>query len=133
MIVWNEKLRRSEDVIKAVINQLYKENVSTDGVAESFNDGKEQGCVLKIFDKYNPVLDICFWIYLPSDRVTNNEMKVIVGKHLNCNEKNMWIGDDLEEFEFGNPKAREMHKEVRDFIIDYVKKNLYKTREMPSI
>ena len=42
MIVWNEKIRRSQDVINAVINELYKDNINTDGVAEIFNSGKEQ-------------------------------------------------------------------------------------------
>ena len=96
MIVWNEKVRRSQDVINAVINELYKDNINTDGVAEIFNNGKEQGCVLKIFDKYNPNLDLCFWIYLASDRITNNEITVIVGKHINCNKLNMWDGDIID-------------------------------------
>lgn len=98
MIVWNEKVKKSEDVIKAVINQLYKDQINTDGVVEIFNNGKEQGCVLKLFDKYNPNLDLCIWAYLPNNRKMNNHMEIIIGKHINCNNLNMWDGADLELF-----------------------------------
>lgn len=133
MIVWNEKVKKSEDVIRAVINQLYKENINTDGVVEIFNNGKEQGCLLKIFDKYNPNLDLCFWIYMPEDRKINNEINVIIGKHINCNKLNMWDGADLDSYTFSDVKAREMHNKVRDFVIDSVKENLNKTHDIPSI
>ena len=51
MIVWNEKIKKSDDVIKAVINELYKIQINIDGVVENFNNGKEQGSVLKLYDK----------------------------------------------------------------------------------
>ena len=133
MIVWNEKVRRSQDVINAVINELYKDNINTDGVAEIFNNGKEQGCVLKIFDKYNPNLDLCFWIYLASDRITNNEITVIVGKHINCNKLNMWDGDIIDSCIFQDNVAREMHKKVRDFILDSIQHNMNKTHDILSL
>lgn len=133
MIVWNEKVRKSQDVINAVINQLYKDNINTDGVAEIFNNGKEQGCVLKIFDKYNPNLDLCFWLYMPNDRTVNNQMSVIVGKHINCNKLNMWDGSDLDSYSFEDVKAREMHKKIRDFILDSIKENMNKTHDMISL
>ena len=133
MIVWNEKIKKSQDVINAVINQLYKDNINTDGVAEIFNNGKEQGCVLKIYDKYNPNLDLCFWIYLPSDRNINNQISVVVGKHINCNKLNMWDGVDLDSYTFEDPIAREMHKKIRDFILDSIKENMNKTHDMLSI
>lgn len=126
MIVWNEKIRRSEDVINAVINQLYKENINTDGEVEIFNNGVEQGCVLKIFDKYNPNLDLCFWIYLEKERQTNNEITVIVGKHMNCTEMNMWDESDLEKTTFVDNVAREVHNKARDYVIDYVIKRFDK-------
>jgi len=100
IIVWNEKIRKSEDIIKGIIDELYKLNINTDGVVEIFNDGKEQGCLLKIYDKYNPNLDLCFWLYMPEDRSINNEIKVIIGKHINCNELNMWNNSELETVTF---------------------------------
>lgn len=133
MIIWNEKIRKSQDIINAVINQLYKEDINTDGVAEIFNNGKEQGCVLKLFDKYNPNLDICMWIYMPTNRPINNHVEVIVGKHLNCNEFNMWNDNSLESFSFENPNARQMHNITRDFILDKIKYNLERTHDIPSL
>lgn len=133
MIVWNEKVKKSEDVIKAVINELYKEHINTDGVVEIFNDGKEQGCVLKLFDKYNPNLDMCLWIYMPSNRNINNHIELIIGKHSNCNKLNMWDGTDLETYSFEDSKARQMHNKIRDFIIETIIKNMERTYEIPKI
>lgn len=133
MIIWNEKIRRSEDVINSVINELYKDNINTDGVAEIFNDGKEQGCVLKIYDKYNPNIDLCFWVYLANERPINNQITVTVGKHINCNKLNIWTGNDIDTYIFEDNIAREMHKKVRNFILDYIKENMNKTRDILSI
>lgn len=133
MIVWHEKIKKSENIINAVINQLYKDQINTDGVVEIFNNGKEQGCVLKLFDKYNPNIDLCIWVYLPSDRKINNHMDVIIGKHINCNEINMWEGANLNSFSFEDAKVREMHNKTRDFIIDIITKNLEKTYDISRI
>lgn len=133
MIVWNEKIKKSQDVIQAVINQLYKETINTDGVVEIFNNGKEQGCVLKLFDKFNPNLDLCMWVYMPSDRKINNHIEVIIGKHINCNKLNMWDGDGLESFAFEDAKAREMHNQTRDFMLEKIKDNFERTYNIRSI
>ncbi len=133
MIVWNEKVKKSQDVINAVINQLYKDNINTDGVAEIFNNGKEQGCVLKIFDKYNPNLDLCFWIFMPNNRSVHNQISVVIGKHINCDKLNMWDGAELDSYTFEDKIAREMHKKVRDFILDSIKENMNKTRDILSL
>ena len=135
MIVWNQKIRKSEDVIKAVIDGLYKENINTDGVVDVFCDGasKEQGCVLKIFDKFNPNLDICFWVYMPNERKTNNEINVICGRHINCTDSNMWDGDNLEYHTIKDNNARQMHNLTRDFIMDEIKANFNKTHDIPQL
>ena len=133
MIVWNEKVKKSEDVIKSVINELYKVQINIDGVAENFNNGKEQGSVLKLYDKYNPLIDLCLWVYLPSNRSMNNHIEVFVGKHINCNELNMWDGADLETYSFEDVKAREMHKKARDFIMEVITNNLEKTHDIPRL
>jgi len=133
LIVWNEKVKKSQDVIQAVINQLYKETINTDGVVEIFNNGKEQGCVLKLFDKFNPNLDLCMWVYMPSERKINNHIEVVIGKHINCNKLNMWDGDDLESFSFEDAKAREMHNQTRDFMLEKIKDNFERTYNIRSI
>ena len=133
MIVWNEKVKKSEDIFKAVINQLYKDQINTDGVVEIFNNGKEQGCVLKLFDKYNPNLDLCIWAYLPNDRKINNHIEIIIGKHINCNNMNMWDGADLDSYSFEDVKAREMHNKASDFVIDTITKNLEKTYDISRL
>lgn len=119
--------------MRAVINELLKDSINTDGVVETFNNGKEQGCVLKVFDKYNPNLDLCFWVYMPSNRDINNQISVVVGKHINCNNMNMWEGADLEEYTFEDASVREMHKKIRDFVLDTIKENMNKTRNILSI
>lgn len=133
MIIWNEKIRKSQDIINAVINQLYKEDINTDGVVEIFNNGKEQGCVLKLFDKYNANLDMCMWVYMPRKRTINNHIEVILGKHINCNEMNMWDGSDIESYSFEDPKARQMHNITRDFMLEKIKNNLDRTHDIPSL
>ena len=47
------------DLFKAVENELRSRNINVDGIIETFNDGREQGMVLKIYNKYNADLDIC--------------------------------------------------------------------------
>lgn len=133
MIVWNEKINKSNDVMKSIINELYKEQINMDGVVEIFNNGIEQGSVLKLFDKYNPQLDLCVWVYMPNARKQNNEMNVVVGKHSNCNKLNMWDGDDLDIQTFSDPKAREMHNQTRNFIMETIIQNLNRIYDIPKI
>ena len=133
LIVWNEKVKKSQDVINAVINQLYKEDINTDGVVEIFNDGKEQGCVLKLFDKYNPNLDMCMWVYMPNDRKINNHIELIIGRHINCNKLNMWDGENLDYYEFEDPKARQMHNTTRDFMLEKIRDNMERTYNIRSL
>lgn len=132
MIIWNEKTRRSKELINAVINELYKDEICTDGIADYFNNGKEQGCILKIYDKYNPVLDLCIWTYMPLDRNINNEIMVLIGKHTDCDKNNIW-NKKLEEHNFNDNEARQMHNKARDFILDAIHKNFEKTHDIPKI
>lgn len=132
MILFHQTLTKSEKVFKAVINELSKQDINLDGVIESFNH-KEQGYVLKIYDKYNPDIDICIWAYLPKERDYTNQMKVIIGRHSNCNDINLWQGDNLISEIFSDVKAIEMHRQARDFIMDTIKENLDRNYELPSI
>ena len=130
MIEWNEKIKKSGKIFNSVIDGLNKENIIADGVIEIFNDGKEQGALLKVFDKYNPCLDLCIWCYLPSNRTKNNSMNVIVGYHNDCDKNNMWNNKEIDIFNFETNQATELQKEVREFVLDTIIKNFEKTRDI---
>lgn len=132
MIVWSNKIKKSVDIFNSVSNQLLKSNLDLDGVIETFNDGIEQGVILKIYDKFNEDIDICIWAYLPSERDYNNQMKVIVGNHNDCNTNNVWQ-ENLPTKIFTQVRARELHQEVRDYILEVINNKMNKTLEKKNI
>ena len=111
MIVWNTMVEKADKVLKAVNNELAIKGIKIDGVVEPFNNGREKGMVLKIYDSYNPEIDLCIWVYLPKNRLTNNEMNKL-----------------LPSKTISNKVARAMHNEAREYITnvieDYLNKNL---------
>jgi len=125
MIVWSDKIRKSNDIFKSVAAELLKLNIDLDGVIEIFNNGAEQGTLLKIFDTYNPNVDICIWSYLPQERDCDNQMEVLIGHHSDCTDNNMWK-DNLKPKIFTQDRARELHKEVRDYILEILTSRLDK-------
>lgn len=125
MIVWSDKIRKSNDIFKSVIAELLKLNIDLDGVIEIFNNGIEQGTLLKIFDTYNPDVDICIWSYLPQERDCDNQMEVLIGHHSDCTNNNMWK-DNVKPTIFTQTRARELHKEVRDYILEVLTSRLDK-------
>lgn len=133
MIVWHEQLSKTTDLFKAVMNTLFKEDINIDGVVNYFKYNNEQGLVLKIYDKYNPNLDLVIWAYISSNRKVNNEFTIKIGKHIDCDNENIWIDNNVESFTFTNSKTREMHKETRDFIIDTIKNSFDKSLDYKSI
>ncbi len=132
MIVWSDKVRKPVEIFRAVSNELLKREIDIDGVIEIFNDGVEQGTLLKIFDKYNPNVDMCIWAYLPTERDCNNQLKVLIGHHSDCTDNNMWQGDVISKI-FTQARARELHQEVRDYIIDNITIRLDKNIEKKII
>lgn len=132
MIVWSDKVRKPVEIFRAVSNELLKREIDIDGVIEIFNDGVEQGTLLKIFDKYNPNVDMCIWAYLPTERDCNNQLKVLIGHHSDCTDNNMWQGDVISKI-FTQARARELHQEVRDYIIDNIAIRLDKNIEKKII
>lgn len=132
MIVWSDKVRKPVEIFRAVSNELLKREIDIDGVIEIFNDGVEQGTLLKIFDKYNPNVDMCIWAYLPTERDCNNQLKVLIGHHSDCTDNNMWQGDVISKI-FTQVRARELHQEVRDYIIDNITIRLDKNIEKKII
>lgn len=89
--------------------------------------------MLKLFDRYNPNLDLCIWVYMPNKRKVNNYIEVVIGKQINCTNNNMWKGDNLEIFNFSDNKSRELHVKTRDFLIEKIIKNLERTHDIPSL
>ncbi len=127
MIVWNTMVEKADKVLKAVNNELAIKGIKIDGVVEPFNNGREKGMVLKIYDSYNPEIDLCIWVYLPKNRLTNNEMNILVGHHCDCLSCDAW-NKVLPSKTISNKVARAMHNEAREYITnvieDYLNKNL---------
>ena len=80
--------------------------------------------LLKVFDKYNPKLDICIWVYMPTERIVNNEMKVVCGSQEDCLENNVWIEEKVTIKSFSNQRSRDLHDDVRNYIKDYIKSHI---------
>lgn len=118
-------ITKVDKVLKAVNDSLEKNRVKLDGVVEPFNDGKEKGMILKIYDKYNENLDICFWVYQPSDRVLNNEMRIMFGHHCDCLNNNLWK-EELPYETVTSKTLREMHELARNIIVDKINQYIEK-------
>lgn len=129
MIAWSDKIQKSSKIFPAVKDTLQKQKIDIDGVIEVFNNGQEQGTLLKIFDTYNPKEDMCIWAYLPKERDCNNQMVVLVGRHSNCTDDNMWT-DDVKSKVFTQVKALDLHNEVRNYIVDVITSQLDKSIEL---
>lgn len=128
MIKWSDKIRKSVNIFNSISNELLKEEVDIDGIIDVFNNGVEEGVLLKIFDKFNPASDLCIWAYLPAERDYDNQMKVIVGTHNDCDDSNFWKVE-LPFKIFTEVKAKELHKKVRDYLIEIIKDKLDKKIE----
>lgn len=119
MIVWSEKIKKVDAIFKAVSNELLKKKYDIDAIVEVFNSDDEEGMLLKVYDKYDCNIDLCIWAYLPSERDCNNQMKVIVGHHIDCLKNNMW-NYKLPCKVFTHVRARNLHIEVRDYILETI-------------
>lgn len=125
MIKLDDRIKKAYGVLCAVNNELLKLELDFDGVIGVFNDGIEEGSVIKIYDTFNPNIDLCIWCYLPSDREANNQIKILVGHHSDCANNNMWL-KELPSKIFTQAKARELHKEAREYILNVIASNVEK-------
>ena len=50
-------------------------------------------------------------------------MEVLVGHHIDCTENNMWK-ENVKPKIFTQIRARELHKEVRDYILEIITSRL---------
>lgn len=119
MIVWNTMIEKVDRIYKAVNNYYNIHKINVNAVVEPFNDGKEKGMLMFIYDKFNPDLDICIWTYLPSNRIINNQINVIIGKHSDCKANNLW-NKPLPIKMISDNTAKELHKKTRDYIIEQI-------------
>lgn len=117
------------DLFKAVENEFRRRDINIDGIFETFNDGKEQGMVLKLYNKYNADLDICLWAYLPSDRDCTNQMRIVIAKKRDCLENNMWTNEIYDQI-ITKKTSRELHQEVRELVIELIENNYNKKWEL---
>ena len=76
---------------------------------------------------------MCMWVYMPNDRKINNHIELIIGRHINCNQLNMWDGENLDYYEFEDPKARQMHNITRDFMLEKIRDNMERTYNIRSL
>ncbi len=128
MIKWTEKIRKSVNIFNSIANELLKAEIDIDGIIDVFNNGSEEGVLLKIFDKYNSKSDLCIWAFLPRERDCDNQMKVIIGTHKDCGPNNFWK-DNLPYKIFTETRAIELHKKVRNYILEMIESKLDKKIE----
>lgn len=123
MIVKHKCLNYSERVIKSVIDKCNKEFKGVDGILEVFNNSREQGFVLKIYDSFDPTYDTCIWVFeLP----LQEKLNVIFGNRLDCTVDNKW---NKEMFDGRITFDAVQAKEVINTIFDYIKDKYDKVYE----
>lgn len=122
MILWNQKLKKTIDLFRGVESEFRVRDINIDGVIESFNNGKEQGLVLVLYNKYNPNLDVCIWAYLPKERDCNNQMRIVVGKSKDRLPDNTW-SEELYSEVITEKTARALHDKAREKVIELVLNN----------
>lgn len=132
MIAWSDKIKKSQKIFPGVVDVLQKQKIDIDGVIEVFNDGVEQGTLMKIFDTYNPEVDMVIWAYLPKERDCNNQMIVRVGHQSDCTENNMWK-DNVQSKVITQAKAIDLHNEVRNYIVGVISSKLDKKIDIREV
>ena len=115
MIVRHKSLNYSERVIKSVIDKINKEFKGLDGILEVFNNSREQGFILKIYDSYDPNYDTCIWVF---EIPLQDHINVIFGSRMKCTDDNKW---DKEMFESRIIFKSLQTSEVIDYIFDNIK------------
>ena len=115
MIVKHRCLNYSERVIKSVVDRCNKEFKGLDGILEVFNNAREQGFILKIYDSYDPTYDTCIWVF---EIPLQEQLNVIFGNRGECSKENYWTEEMFKSrIKFDSLQS----KEVIDVIFDYIK------------
>jgi hypothetical protein len=111
MIVQHKSLKRSERIIKSLIDKLNKNINGLDGVFETFMNQGEQGYVLKMLYTFDSDSDICIWV---NESLKNNMIEVIVGNHKQCDINNYWDSNP----KLLNKKYKVVSKIQKDVVSD---------------
>lgn len=87
MIIKHKSIDLSSRIVNGIYDKSNKEFKGLDGIIEVFNNTRDQGYILKIYDSYDPMYDTCIWIY---DIPFEEKIAVIYGNRLDCNLDNSW-------------------------------------------
>lgn len=120
MIVKHKCLNYSERVLKSVIDKCNKNFKGLDGILEVFNNTREQGFVLKIYDSYDPTYDTCIWVF---EIPLQDQLNVIFGNRKDCTIDNQW---NEEMFKSRITFDSLQTKNIINMIYDYIKEKYYK-------
>ncbi len=120
MIVKHKCLNYSERVLKSVIDKCNKEFKGLDGILEVFNNTREQGFVLKIYNSYDPTYDTCIWVF---EIPLQDQLNVIFGNRRDCTLDNQW---NEEMFKSRITFDSLQTKNIINMIYDYIKEKYYK-------
>lgn len=112
MIKKHNSLTRAEKIINSFINSTY-ENDNLDGVVEVFKETDKQGYLLKIYKTYDPSSDLCIWVY---EDLNKRTIHTITGNHINCDEYNRCVGNDLKYNEY--PVISDIKKEIVSNLVE---------------
>ena len=131
MIMKHKSIDLSSRVINGIYDKANKNFKGLDGIIEVFNNSRDQGYILKIYDSYDPQYDTCIWVY---DVPYDEKLVVIFGNRLDCNSNNSW---NKEMFESRKEYALSENGGiiatvtlVTDELFDYLKEKYDKDEKM---
>lgn len=131
MIMKHKSIDLSSRVVNGIYDKANKSFKGLDGIIEVFNNTRDQGYILKIYDSYDPQYDTCIWVY---DVPYDEKLVVIFGNRLDCNSDNYW---NKEMFESRKEYVLSEHGGilatvtlVTDELFDYLKEKYDKDEKM---
>lgn len=118
MIILHKSLKRSDALIKSLQSYFSIDFKSVDGIAEIFNNGSEQGYILKIYRSYNKDNDLVIWIY---ESLKDMNIQLGYSNMSNVDDKNNWIDKNKINY-----KLYPIKKNIKPTIISETIDNIVK-------
>lgn len=112
MIKKHNSLDRSEKIVNSFINSM-KLTENIDGIVEVFKCKDKQGYMMKLYKTFSPDTDLCVWIY---EDLNNKRIHTVIGSHMNCNELNQYVGEELQYKEY--PIITNIKKQIVEDLMD---------------